>query len=58
MNGVQRKLRLRSRGKFYGDGWSTTASPRSTYIVTSALMLVLIIIVLLALMPWSSATLP
>ncbi len=58
LSGVQRKLRVRSRGKFYGDGWSTAESPKTTYLVTSVLMLVLVAIVFLALVPWSSATLP
>jgi len=56
LHGVQRKLRQRSRGKFYGDGWSTAASPKSTYLVTSALMLVLIIIVAVLLIPWEAVT--
>jgi hypothetical protein len=58
LRGVQKKLRVRSRGKFYGDGWSTSASPRSTYLVTSAIMLVLIAIVFLVLMPLASDKLP
>jgi hypothetical protein len=58
LHGVQRKLRRRSRGKFYGDGWSTARSPRSTYLFTSLLMLVLIGIVFLVLIPWGSGALP
>jgi hypothetical protein len=58
LHGVQRKLRRRSRGKFYGDGWSTARSPRSTYLVTSLLMLVLIGFVFLVLIPWGSGALP
>jgi hypothetical protein len=58
LQGVQRKLRRRSRGKFYGDGWSTARSPRSTYLFTSALMLVLILFVFLVLIPWGSGALP
>jgi hypothetical protein len=54
LGGVQKKLRMRSRGKFYGDGWSTAEAPKSTYLVTSALMLVLIIIVAILLVPWQS----
>jgi len=54
LGGVQKKLRVRSRGKFYGDGWSTAASPKSTYLVTSALMLVLMIIVAILLVPWEA----
>jgi hypothetical protein len=58
LRGVQRKLRRRSRGKFYGDGWSTAASPRSTYLFTSVLMLALIAFVFLVLIPWGSGSLP
>jgi len=58
LRGVQKKLRVRSRGKFYGDGWSTSSSPRSTYLVTSLLMLVLVAIVFFVLLPWSSSKLP
>ncbi len=58
LHGVQKKLRSRSRGKFYGDGWSTVRSPRSTYLVTSVLMLVLIGFVFLILLPWGSGALP
>lgn len=58
LRGVQRKLRVRSRGKFYGDGWSTAPSPRSTYLISSILMLLLVAFVFFALVPWSSAGLP
>jgi hypothetical protein len=58
LHGVQRKLRRRSRGKFYGDGWSTARSPRSTYLFTSLLMLALIALVFLVLIPWGSGALP
>jgi hypothetical protein len=37
--GVQKKIRERSRGKFYADGWSTARSPLNTYLITSLLML-------------------
>ncbi len=56
--GVQKKLRRRSRGKFYGDGWSTARAPRSTYLVTSIVMLALIAFVFLVLIPWGSGALP
>jgi hypothetical protein len=52
LRGVQQRIRARSRGKFFADGWSTAASPRSTYLVTSALMLALIAIVFFVLIPW------
>jgi hypothetical protein len=58
LGGVQKKLRTRSKGKFYGDGWSTARSPRSTYLVTSVLMLVLLGFVFLVLVPWSGGALP
>ena len=49
--GVQRKIRQRSRGKFYADGWSTGRSPSSTYIVTSLVMLMVLVAIYLALVP-------
>jgi hypothetical protein len=49
--GVQRKIRQRSRGKFYADGWSTGRSPSSTYIVTSLVMLMVLAVIYLALVP-------
>lgn len=47
---VQRKLRQRSKGKFYGDGWSTTQS-RINYTLIALMMLVTIVAVYLALGP-------
>ncbi|AUX26526.1 hypothetical protein SOCEGT47_070960 [Sorangium cellulosum] len=58
LRGVQRRIRVRSRGKFYGDGWSTARSPRSTYLMTSLFMLCLIAFVFLVLVPWSTGALP
>jgi hypothetical protein len=58
LRGVQRKIRKRSRGKFYGDGWSTSKSPRSTYLITSILMLALIALVFFVLIPWGGGALP
>ena len=58
LKGVQRRLRQRSKGKFYADGWSTSRSPRSTYLVTSIFMLLLIAFVFLVLIPWSNGALP
>lgn len=58
LKGVQRRLRVRSKGKFYSDGWSTSRSPRSTYLVTSIFMLLLIAFVFLVLVPWSNGALP
>jgi len=47
---VQRKLRQRSKGKFYADGWSTSQS-RVNYTLVAAVMLVVIVAVYLALGP-------
>ncbi|HEY8077565.1 MAG TPA: hypothetical protein VIF62_25740 [Labilithrix sp.] len=50
LEGVQRKLRKRSKGKFYSDGWSTTQS-RINYILVAMIMLLTIAIVYFALGP-------
>lgn len=50
LQGVQRKLRKRSKGKFYGDGWSTSQS-KLNYALVAMVMLVTIIAVYLALGP-------
>ncbi len=50
LQSVQQKLRKRSRGKFYGDGWSTTHT-RFNYALIAAVMLVTIVAVYLALGP-------
>ena len=47
---VQRKLRQRSKGKFYADGWSTTQS-RVNYALVAGVMLVVIVAVYLAMGP-------
>jgi hypothetical protein len=51
LTGVQRRIRERSRGRFYADGWSRRTSPTSTYIVTSLLMLVILSLVYFVLLP-------
>ncbi len=48
--GVQRKLRQRSKGKFYADGWSTSQS-RVNYALVAVIMLVTIVAVYFALGP-------
>ena len=50
LKGVQRKLRKRSKGKFYSDGWSTTQS-RINYVLVAMIMLLTIAIVYFALGP-------
>jgi len=43
LRGVQRKIRQRSRGKFYADGWSTAKNPPiATYLLTSLAMLLIL----------------
>ena len=50
--GVQRRLRSRSEGKFFADGWSTREqNPRGTYLITAAVMLLLLIVAYWALVP-------
>ena len=51
---VQKKLRLRSKGKFYADGWSTSQS-RVSYALVAAVMLVVIVAVYFALGPMGIA---
>lgn len=44
--GVQQKLRQRSHGKFYADGWSTARQPPvATYLITSLVMLAVLLAV-------------
>jgi hypothetical protein len=50
LRAVQRKLRKRSKGKFYSDGWSTTQS-RINYVLVAMIMLITIAIVYFALGP-------
>jgi hypothetical protein len=50
--GVQKKLRERSGGKFYADEWSTAKQPPTlTFLVTSALMLVVVLLAYAILAP-------
>lgn len=46
LRGVQKRLRDRSGGKFYADGWSTAKHPPTyTYLWTSILMLAIVLAV-------------
>ena len=47
---VQRKLRVRSKGKFFSDGWSTTAA-KINYGLVAVLMLLIVAIAYFALGP-------
>jgi hypothetical protein len=52
--GVQRKIRKRSRGKFYGDRWSVEKQPPiNTYLVTTLVMLAITFFVWAVLSPLS-----
>lgn len=56
LSGVQRKIRVRSRGKYFADAWSTARQPPiSTYLVTSLVMLAIAVFVYLVLSPLSGA---
>jgi hypothetical protein len=48
--GVQRRIRARSRGKFYADGWSTTQA-RVNYALIGILTLLLAILAFAMLSP-------
>jgi len=47
---VQRKIRARSKGKFYSDGWSVEAG-RINYVLIAGVMLVVLAIAYFALGP-------
>jgi hypothetical protein len=48
--GVQRRIRKRSRGKFFGDGWSTTQA-RTSYVLVGLVTLLLVALAYFALGP-------
>jgi hypothetical protein len=52
LGAVQRKLRQRSQGKFYADGWSTSTS-RVNYLLVALLILALLVAAYVALGPVS-----
>ena len=59
LGGVQRKIRERSGGRFYDDGWSTTRhAPVATYMVTSAVMLAIVLAIYAILRPLSGEAQP
>lgn len=54
LQSVQTKLRQRSGGKFYAEGWSLSKHPPiSTYLITSLLMLALLLVLYAALFSFS-----
>jgi hypothetical protein len=46
--GIQRRLRKRSRGKFFADGWST-ANTRTTYVLMGLSTILLVALAYIAL---------
>ncbi len=48
--GVQRRIRIRSRGKFFADGWSTTQT-RASYVLIGITTLLLVVLAYLMLSP-------
>ncbi len=48
--GVQRRIRARSQGKFFADGWSTNQA-RASYALVGLVTLLLIVLAYLALSP-------
>jgi hypothetical protein len=48
--GVQRRIRKRSKGKFFADGWSTSQM-RLTYLLIAAATVLLVVLVFMALGP-------
>ena len=59
LSGFQRKLRERSRGKFYTDGWSTSRHPPiNTYLITSLMMLAVLGVIYALLAPLSGEPAP
>jgi hypothetical protein len=59
LRGVQRRIRERSGGRFYGDQWSTAKHPPvATYLVTSAVMLAIVLAIYAVLRPLSGEPQP
>jgi hypothetical protein len=57
--GFQKKLRERSGGKFYEDGWSTSRhAPINTYLITSLMMLAVLGVIYALLAPLSGEPVP
>jgi hypothetical protein len=50
LRGVQRRIRMRSRGKFFADGWSTMHA-RLAYLLVALITLLLVALAYYALLP-------
>ena len=49
--GVRRRIRERTRGRYFADGWSTSSAPKATFLITSILMLIVLVLAWLLLTP-------
>ncbi len=52
VQGVQRRIREASKGKYFGDGWSTNPYPKATFLVTGLIMLLIVVLAWLLLAPY------
>ncbi len=43
LRGVQRRIRKRSRGRFFADGWSTTEGRVNHLLIAAAMLLILVV---------------
>jgi hypothetical protein len=43
LRGVQRRIRKRSRGKFFADGWSTSDARVSHALIAAAMLLIVLV---------------
>jgi hypothetical protein len=50
LRGVQKKIRVRSKGKFFSDGWSTS-QPRVSYVLVALIMVLLVAVAYFVLGP-------
>jgi len=48
---VQRRIRERSEGRYFTTRWSTSSAPGATFLITSLLMLVVVVLAWLFLSP-------
>ena len=48
---VQAQINSETEGRFFNDGWSTAENPRQTYLVTTAIMLLMVIVIWYLLAP-------
>jgi hypothetical protein len=51
LRGVQRKIRQRSKGRFFADGWAT--GTRGSYLLIALVMLVILVVAFVGLGPMS-----